>query len=90
MTTRYRIQIHADGKLLRSYRTTGAISITASQRPMFDAAKALISRGADPDATLAGSFEGNAISAVSLARLVRAYTPPRVSHRAADPSRNLD
>jgi hypothetical protein len=83
-TNRYRVTIHADGKL---YRTTGAITVT-SVNPMANAARALLSQGAEPSATLAGSFEGMHISPTQLHRLARPYSPPRVNHRASDPSRN--
>jgi hypothetical protein len=85
-TNRYRVTIHADGKL---YRTTGALAITSSN-PMAHAARALLARGAEPSATLAGSYEGALISAMPLHRLARTYVPPRVRHREGDPSRNLD
>jgi hypothetical protein len=83
----YRIQIDADGY---QYRTSGAIAISASHYPMIDAARALLARGAPPDSVLAGSFEGNTISAVALSRLARPYSPPKTNHRAAEASRNVD
>jgi hypothetical protein len=83
---RNRVTIHAEGKL---YRTRGAVAIT-STNPMAHAARALIGQGADPSATLAGVWEGAAISPVTLARLARPYTPPRVRHRESDPSINVD
>ena len=67
-TNRYRVTIHADGKL---YRTTGAIAVK-SANPMANAARALLStQGADPTATLAGSFEGMHISPVAIASIVK-------------------
>jgi hypothetical protein len=88
MPVRYRVQIHADGKLFKTYRTDGAIAINASQRPMIDAARALLARGAQPDAVLSGSFEGAAISPMTLGRLVAPYRAPFTNHR--DPQRNVD
>ena len=85
---KYRISIAADRGL---YSTAGAIKITASHFPMIDAARALLARGADPQATLAGSTnEGGSVSPVTLARLARAYSPPRFDHRKRDVSRNLN
>jgi hypothetical protein len=86
--TRYRIQIHVAGP--HQYRASGAVEIAACRNPMVDSARALLARGSPPDATLAGIFEANAISPVTLHRLARVYVPPRVNHRAADPSRNID
>jgi hypothetical protein len=87
-TNRYRVIIHADGKL---YKTRGAIAVT-SINPMANAARTLIAQGAEPSATLSGSYEGAHISPVQLHRLARPYTPPRLNHKAdgASVSRNVD
>jgi hypothetical protein len=85
--TRYRVQIHADGP--HRYRTSGAISISASN-PMVAAAQSLLASGAPTDAMLSGSYEGAGISPVALSRLARVYVPPRTNHRAGEVSRNVD
>jgi hypothetical protein len=79
-TKRYRISIARDRA---GYSTTGDIAIVASRFPMIDAARALLSRGAEPSSTLAAStYEGGMVSATALHRLVRVYHPPRLNHRA--------
>jgi hypothetical protein len=88
--TRYRVQIHADGKLYKAYRTDGAATISAAANPMRAAALDLLSRGAPPDAVLSGSFEGAMISPVALSRLAKPYSPPRLNHRDGAGGRNVD
>jgi hypothetical protein len=85
MPTRYRVQIHSDG---HQYRTTGAIAISTSARPMIDAAKALLEAGADPFSRLAGVYEGAHISPVALGRLVKPYRVPKTDHRIGTGIRN--
>jgi hypothetical protein len=87
MPVTHRIKITAAD---RGYVTAGAISISVAFNPVRAAALALLEQGRDPADKLAGVWEGAAISAMPLARLARAYVPPRVNHRAADPSRNVD
>jgi hypothetical protein len=71
------------------YQTTGAVAIIASN-PMRAAAVALLARGADPSDRLAGIFEANAISPVTLSRLAAPYRAPFSDHRAGTAGRNVD
>jgi hypothetical protein len=86
--TRYRIQIHAAGP--HQYRASGAVEIAACRNPMVDSARALLARGADPSDRLAGIFEANAISPVTLSRLARPYRAPKTDHRCGTVGRNVD
>jgi hypothetical protein len=83
LTHRIKIASAARGE----YQTTGAIAITASN-PMRAAGAALLARGADPSDRLAGIFEANAISPVTLSRLAAPYRAPRTNYR--EPQRNVD
>jgi hypothetical protein len=72
------------------YSSSGAVAVKSAFNPMRAAALALIADGRDPADRLRGEWEGYSISPMTLSRLAAAYTPPRVNHRAADPSRNID
>ena len=72
---RYRISIHQDGP--GRYRTQGSAVLAGVHNPMRAAAIDLLANGADPASKLAGVFETAAISPVTLAKLARAYIPPR-------------
>jgi hypothetical protein len=87
MPVTHRIKIAAADRGV--YSTTGAVSVLASN-PMRSASAALVEQGHNPADLLRGVFEGAQISPVTLHALVKPYSPPRVSHRAADPSRNVD
>jgi hypothetical protein len=84
---RYRVQIHSDGP--RHYRTTGSAAVSAAN-PMVAAAQSLLASGAPIDAMLSGTYEGAAISAVSLASIVRPRKTLKTDHRAGTPGRNTD
>jgi hypothetical protein len=71
---RYRISIHADGF---RYRTAGAIAINASQRPMIDAARALLAHGAEPSSTLEGRWERALVGPATLASITKVRRAPR-------------
>ena len=85
---KYRISIHQDGP--GRYRTQGSSVLAGVHSPLRAAALDLIANGADQDSKIAAEWHGCSIVPVSIAKLVRAYTPPRVRHRESDPSLNVD